>query len=366
MTCSEAQFIFYNPDLSRIGHRPIISASYSRRLNKVGTCTVLIDAKENDFDVMSQEDLGLIIQVSSDYDPLPKADLDAFWLLVDFDYFGPNNGTYQLSFVDAIDILDRRRVAYLADEPRGESPQARVSEPGNVALKRIFDENMGDLALTRTLAPYLTAASVNYPSPVVEKTIQFKGVLSAMNEIAKTSHEKGTPLFFDIVARQSQSLGVVLEFRTYINARGSDYTTSAAGDVRIRATDPNFNLTRFTIDYDSPNYAYVAGAGRGVNRPLVEVSNSRASTGIFSRRETYKSVQSTVLEILQDEGLEIIDSSGIYSLQGELLGELGNYYDYGDRVRVEFETLVLDCQVSYVNVTISGEVYTKRLAIESV
>lgn len=359
------QFVFFNPDLSRIGVIPIIGASYSRRLNRVGSCTVLLDSKLYDVSKFSREGIGLIIQVSDELNPLAKPDLDAFWLLDKFTFFGDNNGVYELGFVCANDILKRHRVAYLADEPRGKSPQARVEEPGNVALKRLFDENIGELALTRNLTPYITSAAVSTPSPIIYKTVQFKNLLTAMDEICKASSEAGTNLYFDIIARESSALGVQLEFRTYLGARGRDYTNAQSGNTRIRTSDANFGLSKFMIEYDQPNVAYVAGSGRGSNRPLIIVSNENENNGIFSRRESYVSVQSTDTNLLNNEGLEEIETHGQYLLEGSLIGNLGQLFGYGDRLNIEHENITIACEISYVKVDIAGDVYSKTLRLES-
>jgi hypothetical protein len=351
--------------LTRIGVRDVVGASYSRRVNRVGSCTVLLDAKRNDFEVFSQEDLGLIIGVADENNPVMTPDLDAFWLLTDFAYYGDDSGIYELGFVDALDILRRHRIAYFADEPIGASPQARIDLPGNVALKRIFDENLGQLALLRSLDPYLTSRAVAFPSPIINRTLQWKNVLSAMTQIAKSSREQGTALFFDIIAKESNQFGVLLEFVTFTDARGKDHTVGNMADVRIRTSDPNFRLEKFAIDFDYPNYAYVAGSGRGVNRPLVEVFSDRKDIGIFSRRETYKSVQTTDTNVLEDEGYELINGQGIYSLQGELLGEFALTYKFGDKLNFEHEGLLITAEISHVKVDIAGETYTKKLRIES-
>ena len=138
----------------------------------------------------------MVITISRDGRILTR-ESEAVWLLDKFQEFNQDKERFfRLTFKDGISLLDRRVHAYHADDPEGSEPRSRINAPGNQALRDIVDNNFGPFAQPGRRINELQLAPISTLSPVVEKEIAYKKVLSTLQQIARTSIDKGTPIVF--------------------------------------------------------------------------------------------------------------------------------------------------------------------------
>lgn len=365
MICDYAQLTFYTPDGERFKTVTNMGQfKWSRKVNDVGAADVYVSLKSFDFDIFTREDLGMVIEVGDNSGSLLPA-VDTYWFLWGAVETGGANEEegLLLRFHDANSLLEDRIVAYRHDTPRTSSPQAYLNEATNQALVRVFRENLGDRAAPgRNLSAVISVGPAVSPAPQIQKDIPWKTVLATMQEICRTSRNKGTPLYFDMVARPGRG-GINFEFETYTGQRGQDKRNLGI----IRSSDPLFDLDSFEIDYKSSyNVAYVGGSGRGRDRLVEVVTHPRSTRTRFARREVFKSVQSANVNVLRDEGHNLVNNTaGIYSLSGKLLGDLGDRYGFGDRLTIQHRNLVLDCEISAVAGSWDSQQYIDQTVVRS-
>jgi hypothetical protein len=364
MGMTHTEFMFFNNDLTRLGYNPnVVEVRYNKSLNKVGSCIVKIPRSLDNisqFDKLSQPDLGMIILVSTHSSPISKIDLDAYWLSVEFRH-DIKNEVFIIEFEDAMGLLNRRGVIYPEDEPIGTYPQSRIDEPGNVAMKRVFDEHIGKDAGVRSLFPNVYSAPISIPSPVVYSEIQFKSLYSVMRDVCRMTKEKGTDLYFDVVITDP----VKLEFRTYINSRGTDYTTGNKQTI-IRSNDNNFIPKHYILNWEQDNVAYIAGRGKGNNRVLTEVIGKDVPNSIFWRREVFNTSSSADYDSILDEGKTLVSEIPRSSLSGSIIGTRALSLNLGDKVFVEHFNDLIESVIDSVRVTYSAKGYDRTLTVKAV
>lgn len=363
-TCDYAQLTFFTPDGVRMGSTNRMTRfRWARKLNDVGSAEVLLSLKEFDYKDYTQEDLGMVIEYGNISGNLKPAG-NTYWFLVGFRETGGLNQeeSLLLRFEDSMSLLRDRIIAYRHDTPRGTSPQAYFNERANDAIVRIFRENLGDLAIgDRNLTPRVTFVPASTPTPQINKDAPWKNVLSVMQEIARASRDKNVPLYFDVIPR-FDGRNVTFSFQTFSPQRGNDRRNAGI----IRSTDPLVALEYFDGDFRVPNVAYVGGSGRGRERLVRTIEHQRARRSFFARREAFKSVQSSNPQVLDDEGHTIVnDTAGIYTLSAELLDELGDQFEFGDRLTVEHRGLVFDAEVSNIAGEWQNQTHTDRTIIRS-
>lgn len=360
----DVSVIFYNNQLQRLfSTTQITNITWTRTVNKVGTAIVEIPEKaiDIDYDILTQEDLVMVIQIFEN-GKLLQPDMQTAWFIELFTEFHANKEVvYRYTMKDTLDLLKRRVNAYPADDPEGTSPQSIIDSAGNIAMRDIINNNYGGTAEPARRIPQLTVAPITNISPFIEKEIAYKNILSVFQQIARTSADKGTRLFFDIVAIPTNT-GLQFEFRTYINQRGSD----KRGQELIETTNNLFSLNAFVIDYDIPSVAYVGGSGKGQDRLIGFADTRRATSGVFSRREIFKTEQSAIQQVLDDEASELVSDTGTFRLDGTLLGELADRYQFGDVLTVHHKNLAIDVEIASVRNTWRNQEYEKKVIVKSI
>ena len=351
---------FYNPQFERIFTLSNVNAlSMVKTLNRVGTLTIDIPIKFLDiaFSVITQEDLIAIVTVE---DGTNNIQSDPFiqtpWLLRLVNESNNDKAeSLRLTFKDGLDILKRRINPYNSDDIR-----SNINAPGNIAMNQIVANNYGITAEPDRRVNELIVRGVQLPSPVIEKQIAYKNIFSSLQQIARTSRELGTRLFFDILVRPNQN-SLEFEFVTFVNQRGSNVSNR-----QLLTTEHHFvNMNSFIIDYDVPNVAYVGGEGRGRERLVGNAVSTRANNGPFSRIEIFKTEQSADLQVLDDEARELVSDAGVYRLDCTLLGDLATSYNFGDILEIQHRDVIVESEIHSVRVDIEAQQIERKLILKS-
>ncbi len=346
------QFTFYDPKGQKLKTATdIASANWVRTTNSLGSATINVSALQYDFSTYTQENLGLLIETGEPLVP----DLDTFWFLRGFSESRQNDQEIlSLKFEDSMTLLNRRIVSLKANSPEGSETRTELSGPGNTIMAEIFRTVTGLNGNGRNWSNNVSVAPIAEPAPIIEKEVPWKVLLQVMQQIARSSLDKGTPLYFDMIPKPPYTF----EFTTYIGQRGRNHTEI------INTENPSFLLDSFSTDYNVPNTGYVGGAGKGANRKLgfaqAEVD------GIFGIFERFKSTNVTKQTILDDEASELVNgASGKVALTGKLVGDLANRFGWGDRVTVQHRDFLVDCEIASVRTSLSSQVFDRDITVRS-
>lgn len=356
-----ASFTMYNRDLESFWVlNDVAYAEWVRTVNTLGSAQIEIPAKGIDF----RQVLAVrAMTIDTHYDR-GTPNLDTIWFATTIREVPMNDGRtshYRIEFEDALSLLDNRIVPYKADFPEGSEPRTRINTVATAALGQIYDVSLGTLAgPNRVLDPIITTkAAIAAVAPVIGKEIPWKRALTAMQEVAKSSRDQGTPLFFDLIARNVGG-SIRLTFATFTGQRGADKR-----NLIISSDHPDFVLDDFSYYVKYPNVGYVGGSGRGQSRPVVvrEAPNINS----IERYEIFRSSLSTDRNLLEDEAAALVNNQrGRVSLAGRLLGELGTNYDFGDLVLMQHRNFAVTAEIASIAYTYSDKVLTRDVAAKSV
>jgi hypothetical protein len=351
----QAYFTFFDRTGAKlITATDVMNATWIRTVNSIGSAVIELDATAFDFMTYTQEDLGLMIEVVNDGRLTP--DLETFWFLRGFNESRRNDlEVLTLEFEDAISLLNRRIVSLKANNPDGSEPRTELSGPGNVIMAEIFETVTSLASFSRNWSANVSVAPIAVPSPTVEKDVPWKVLLQVLQQICRTSRDKGTPLYFDMIHVPPYSF----RFTTYVGQR------ARARSEPINSKNPLFILDNFSADYNVPNTGYVGGAGRGDSRRLGFAQQPVVGTfGIFER---FKSTNVSSQPALDDEARSLVNgASGKFTLSGKLLGDLANRYNWGDRVTVTHRNFLIDCEISTIRSTITNKVLERDIRVKSI
>jgi hypothetical protein len=334
-----------------------VSLVAARKLNSVGSCVLeLPTTTDFNFLTLSQEDLGLLIEVEKNKKLVPL--MDTFWFLRKINENGENK-LFRLEFEDTFGLLRRRLNAYKRDKPRGSQPKSYLN--GFTAEETIImiKNNYSDLASPERQVSQITYGPVTGVTPQIKKEMSFKNLSSTLQQINRTAKDKGTPVYFDLLAKPSLN-GINFEFNVFINQRGRNFT-----DETVRTDNQFFQLIDFNIDYNIATTAYVGGTGSGQDQVIGFADTTRANSGTFTRLETYKTVQSSDIDVLNDEARELVSEGGKVKLIGQLLGDLGDKFGLGDRLLVQHRNYLVECEIATERWEYRDKVLSKIVNVKS-
>lgn len=284
----------------------------------------------------------------------PYLDMDAVWLIRGWQY-EKQGGTSSLVIKarDAIQLLDRRIVAYAAD-----TAYSSKTNQGDDMMKDIVRENFGALAtdVNRNIAAYMTVEVDLTLAPSIVKAFAWRDVLATFQELAQASFDLGTYLVFDVVRTGAGTL----EFRTFVNQRGVDRGSGSAAPLVISDTNGALVDASLTYNYlEEKTYAYIGGRGEGIDRNLIELNNvARSTATVLNRCEIFQDARQTDLdasltaeanEVLKNNRPNITIEGRITETENTLYGV---HYNYGDIVAAQFDAFLIDAHVSTAHVTV--------------
>jgi hypothetical protein len=265
------------------------------------------------------------------------------------------------------ELISRRDVDYQATESETDK-----TDYADDMMKEIVTENMGSSATAARQFPsaFSVAADVaNAPSITYEFPQQ--NVLDTLQNIAEISAVEGTDLYFDVRWQSPTSL----QFRTYTDQPGVDTTDRILfSDVRGNIAFPKLS-EKYSGEYNVVN-AY------GMGEPPYQMKSqqedtTRSGRSLWARREySFYVGNISFLALLYEAKAELGFGKPNLAFSCKLLDThpsalYGIHWNYGDRVRVEFNGKTYDGLVNRLEVdynAIRGErkfmggfVYTRSI-----
>lgn len=264
-------------------------------------------------------------------------------------------------------ILKRRVVAY-----NSANAFAKMTDQADDMCKQIVRQNLGSLATdtTRSLATYLSVQGDTSQLASITKDFSFKNVLDVLKEISDYTWNAGTPIYFDIVAT-TPPLG--MEFRVYVNARGSDRRASRGNNnPMIGYSSGSIGAYTITDDYnDEATYVYALGAQYGSTQATsVAEDLSRSNRSPYGRREiVINNGDAGTASLLTEAQAALVTNRPRKIFEGRLLSIPGCLYGvhwgYGDIVRVDADDEQFDCMISSVHVSFTKDAESIEAALRN-
>ena len=182
---------------------------------------------------------------------------------------------------DANDLLARR----IIDADAG-SVESSKSGTADDVMKEYVNENLGGFAPAgRDIRDYGFSVQGDLSAAeTVDKAASRRNLLVVCQELAESSRQLGTRLFFDIVHPTPSTF----QFQTFTGQRGADRTQGTGQNPILLAPEMG-NLLNPSLIQDwrgEATYGYGAGQGIEADRLVIETSDAtRLAASIFNRRE---------------------------------------------------------------------------------
>lgn len=266
-----------------------------------------------------------------------------------------------ITAVDAKHLLKRRIVAYAA----GTSTSRKSNVAADDMMKAIVRENLGSsAAAARQFSDFGVEADTT-SADVQTKAFAWRNVLTVLQEISNANYTGAptTPRYisFDVVKQGDGTL----QFRTYMDQRGTDRSLSSASPLVL---SPEFGtLADASIKYatmDEATAVVVGGPGEESLRLTATVTAS-ALTGLsyFNYIEAFADARNGNASTagLQSEGYNVLQERRARRLfKGRVVQtdavRYGVQWRWGDRVAATFAGVTVDdCRIDRVRVRITPE-----------
>ena len=263
------------------------------------------------------------------------------------------NGFYYLKAYDANYLLKSRIIASYS-----QSAEAAKSGYADDMMKELVDENIVSATDTDRNIANLTIASDLSLGAVIDKAMAWDNLLSALQDIAKTSTDRGTYLSFDVVRASRGNF----QFRTYTGQRGKDHTQSS-GDMIEVSEGVNFQQPNVILfdRVDEANVAYAGGRGVADDREITEQEDTtRSKASSYNRREVFVDARNTTTTAeLEDKAFAALEENKPKkSMTGYLVDtdgcQYGIDYGFGDLVTATAKGYTMDCHLSAMSAIVSA------------
>jgi hypothetical protein len=243
---------------------------------------------------------------------------------------------------DGNDLLDRRIVAYAA----GGSESDKTDNADDM-MKEIVAENLGSSATDsdRDLTDLnFTVAGDVTGGPSITKGFAWRNVLKTLKEIAYSSAENGTDLYFDVVPIVISSSEIGFEFRTYTDQPGQDRTYDTNNPVVFSKEWGNLANPILLYDYTKEaNFVYGGGQGEGTDRTISEQSDTtRIGASVWNRREKFADARNEATSNgVANKAEEVLNENKPFKrFTGQLLdtpqARYGVDWFFGDKVEISY------------------------------
>jgi len=211
----------------------------------------------------------------------------------------------ELILNDALCLLDQRIVAYALG-----TTQTTKEGHADDLIKEICRENL--LADGREI-PNLTIDRDLSNAPIVKvDDIAWRSVLSVCQEIAQASFEKGTPLYFDLIA----DINLGLTLKTFVGQRGNDRAGVVGVNSPYRAMINAVTL-RIGGGREDVEVEFLQLNGEELKQKTANIVVSSNEAEIQSRSGRSGGVDPFEYALLDSEGELIIDSEGVQIVDSE-------------------------------------------------
>ena len=271
---------------------------------------------------------------------------------------------------DAIDLLDRRIVAYAAG-----TAQASKTDYADDMLREIVDQNLESSATDsdRDLSGInFVIGGENSAAASVTKGFAWQKMLPLLQKICEMSRTDGTDLYFDVVPRLVSNTEIGFTFNTYTDQIGSDLTD---GNIVFGREWGNLENPVYTEDYTREvNVVYTGGQGEEADREIVEVEDAtRSGKSIWNRREAFQDARNTSATAgVTDAGNQrLAEGKSVVQFTGTLLDSKQTRYGldwkFGDMVTATYLGKQFDGMVRTVQFSVNEskqESITARLQVD--
>lgn len=264
----------------------ILSAEFSRELNKAGTFRILLPRSFDINYIRKDYMVQVWMQPTGGRLGLWRAYLLRRW------QFSLIDGVVhiELGGLDMLDLLRRRVVAAYTG-----TAQTSKTTYADDMVKAVVTESLADgVAPTPTAgtrvwsnlsvaANFSLAPSVDISFPAFEKLLTSSGQ-GALALIAKSSKEAGTELYYDVIPYVVSSDSITFLLVTYVN-----YINDVSDSVSFELESGSLKEPVIEFDYmEEDNYIYGAGQGEDTNRVVHQVYNVASySESIWGRSEGF-------------------------------------------------------------------------------
>lgn len=227
-------------------------------------------------------------------------------------------------------------------------------------IKALAREAFGSLTVdTRRVWPIAIEPDLSL-CPVIKQESARDKLINVYQTLTQASAEKGTPLFFDIIA----DCDLNLTLRTYANYRGIDRQSL------VLSHDHLLNAELEIDDTNSPTVIYSGGKGKGEDRQVELVYSDEATRTAFAWREAFvadKDLSSK--QSLIDEGYSQLQAKRRkISLSADLVSSpemaFGRHFNFGDVVTTEAYGYRVACSIDEINVDIADGQADLKIRLE--
>jgi hypothetical protein len=254
-------------------------------------------------------------------------------------------------------LLRRRFVAYAAG-----SAQAQKTGALDNVMKAIVRENLGSSAGTgRDWSSLLSVELDRGAAPSATKAFSKRIVFDVLQELAQSSEQAGTPLYFDIVAVNTYPHQ--FEFRTFINQRGNDHRVGSSSALVIGPDDATLIDVELSEDWDDEvTYVEAAGQDVGASRLTQTVEDTaRIGASPFGRIEAFVDARmyNSAAGLLAEAQTKLRAGQRRVVLTGQVQERPGKRFGvewgWGDYLTAVVDGDAFDCRVDGVKVRVEGK-----------
>lgn len=268
---------------------------------------------------------------------------DTVWFLRNFKG-RKSTRQYQITAVDTLGILEKRKVAYTAETPYADKTLeefALVTPNDSLRIDNMMRaymrENFGSLALDGArIADEIAIERNRSMAPYGEKEAAWADLEAVLTDLARQSAGKGTELFYDLIPQDNNTY----MFKIWREVRGIDRGIDSNKPLEFDDESGVLTDVEEEVDYSNyGNYCYVLGYDKGPSQIIVEVADTaRIRKSVLGRVEfTYEDSDSDVASVLEAEGQAALRGKrGIRSVAAKISAaatlNYGDQFAYGDRV----------------------------------
>lgn len=358
------QFIHPNgQQLDLLTHDRIVSFTYERILNDIGTFTLTIDASDN-----AAEYFGLLDMVLNVYrrnTPTGNLELDASYLTLYWERL-ENDETGQEFIIfsgSSLEDLLNRRLIVPEDDP--------VNAGGFVTRAGSGDVVMRDFVLYQCVTPAvkpersflgLSCAAVSGAFENVFQRRSYDNLLDVLKEIA----QKSIVDFRIVYTGDTATDTMTFEFQALTIGTDRTKTTNYPSSPYLLFDPRRGNLFSPSLLLDrkeEATFAYVAGQGLEDERVVIPVINAfAAADSIWNRREILtdaRNNQENDIDGYLSAGIDALnDKKAItkFDFQPDLsIVRYNEHFYLGDRITAQYAGQSKDIRVGKVTITIEND-----------
>lgn len=244
-----------------------------------------------------------------------------------------------------------------------------VAVPCDDIMRAVMRQNFGTLATdtTRDISTYLSIGADLSAAPIANKDFARQPVLKVLQDLARTSYEKGTYLVFDIACVTPPSSGsgsFLFQFNTFTGQLGIDHTFPNGNPPLILSPELN-NLDNVVYAYEAQSEitrGIATGQAYGISQAVARADDTaRQGESPFGLIESTRNAAGAAnATALTDEALAEL-RAGIprETLTGSIVNNSGLLYGldwrWGDYVTAQVGSKSFNAHINRVHVRVDRD-----------